>query len=194
MAAWRPAMRPHQQQGGQAVMRSRPVAGLLVSLVLTLLVSGCGGASPETRARQTKTALHGTSTPIPRRAVPAGIDEERATILTAEAFLPIATVAPATVSPILIGTVAATREAVIPGPRLTAAMIAGAMATAEARVCVGADRCDAVPDRLADARSTCTPSTWCRVGRVIPANGSTSLDAWLEVRTGRVTLIPQTNG
>jgi hypothetical protein len=80
-------------------MRSRPVAGLLVSLMLALLISGCGGASPETRARQTRTALRGTSTPIPPRTAPAGIDEESVVILTAEAFLPIATGVPLTASP-----------------------------------------------------------------------------------------------
>jgi hypothetical protein len=70
---------------------------LLVGLALTLLVSGCGGASPETRARQTQTALHGTSTPTPLRATRTataqgaftGIDQESAVILTAEASLPV---------------------------------------------------------------------------------------------------------
>jgi hypothetical protein len=70
---------------------------LLLGLALTLLVSGCGGASPETRARQTKTALQGTSTPPPlpaaRTAIAqgtfTGIDQESAVILTAEASLPM---------------------------------------------------------------------------------------------------------
>ena len=80
-------------------MRSRPVAVLLVGLTLTLLVSGCGGASPETRARQTKTALHATSTPTLLRAARTpiarepvfAIDQERTALRTAEARLPIAT-------------------------------------------------------------------------------------------------------
>ena len=70
---------------------------LLLGLALTPIVSGCGGASPETRARQTKTALHGTSTPTPLRAARTaiaqgaftGIDQESAVILTAEASLPV---------------------------------------------------------------------------------------------------------
>jgi hypothetical protein len=70
---------------------------LLVGLALTPLVSGCGAASPETRARQTRTALQGTSTPTPLRAARTalaqgaftGIDQESAVILTAEASLPV---------------------------------------------------------------------------------------------------------
>jgi hypothetical protein len=69
---------------------------LFVGLALTPLVSGCGGASPETRARQTRTALHSTSTPTPLQAARTataqgaftGIDQENAVILTAEASLP----------------------------------------------------------------------------------------------------------
>jgi hypothetical protein len=79
------------------MVRSRTVSMLLVGLALTLLVSGCGGASPETRARQTKTALQGTSTPNPLQAARTsidqgtftGIDRESAVILTAEASLPV---------------------------------------------------------------------------------------------------------
>jgi hypothetical protein len=176
-------------------VRSRPVPGLLVGLVLTLLIliSGCGGPSPETRARQTRIALRGTSTPIPPRPAPDGIDEESAVILTAEAFLPIATIVPPTVSPTLVGTVAATREAVMTEPQLTGAMIAGAMAKAETRVCVGADRCSAFPDRLEDARGTGTPQGWYRVGWIVSKGGRESHDVWLEVRTGLVKLIPRAN-
>ena len=80
-----------------AIVRSRTVSVLLVGLALTLLVSGCGGASPETRARQTQTALQGTSTPTPLRAARTaivqgpftGIDRESRVILTAEALLPV---------------------------------------------------------------------------------------------------------
>jgi hypothetical protein len=43
---------------------------------------------------------------------------------------------------------------------LTEAMITVAMAKADARVCVGSDRCYAFPDRLEDARQSCTPSRW----------------------------------
>jgi hypothetical protein len=70
---------------------------LLVGLALTPIVNGCGGASPESRARQTQTALQGTSTPTPLRAARTaiargavtGIDQESAVILTAEASLPV---------------------------------------------------------------------------------------------------------
>ena len=76
-------------------MRSRPLYLLLVGLALTPLVSGCGGASPETRARQTMTALHGTRTPgaldAARTAIAqgtfTGIDRQSRVTLTAEAFL-----------------------------------------------------------------------------------------------------------
>jgi hypothetical protein len=84
-------------------VRSRPVSVVLVALALTLLVSGCGdGASPETRATETLTALHGTRTPGPRelaetaiaRGTFTGIDRGISVSLTAEAFLPIATPQP----------------------------------------------------------------------------------------------------
>ena len=97
---------------------ARPTAVLLVGLALTLLMSGCGGASPETRARQTKTARHATSTPTLLRAARTPIarepvfamDQERAAMRTAEAFLPIATGGPPNAAIIMVGTVAATRE------------------------------------------------------------------------------------
>ena len=91
----------HKGQGGKAAVRSRPVSGLLVSLALILFMSGCGGPSPETRARQTRTAELGSPTPTPRTQVTVvRIDQERAVMLTAEAFLPVAA------RPIVVGTVA----------------------------------------------------------------------------------------
>ena len=83
----------------------------LVGLALTLLVSSCGGASPETRARQTLTALDGTWTPTPlqaaRTAVTQGtvreIDQESAVALTAEAVLPIRAPVPRNVATHLAG-------------------------------------------------------------------------------------------
>ena len=100
------------------VMRPRPATLLLVGLALTLLVSGCGGASPETRARQTRTALPSTRTPTAleasrtpiARATFSAMDRERAAMRTAEASLPIATGEPPNAAIIMIGTVAATRE------------------------------------------------------------------------------------
>lgn len=81
------------------VLPSRPASVLLVGLALTSLVSGCGGASPETRARQTWVALHGTRTPTPLQAARTaitqgtvtGIDQESVVMLTAEAMLRIRT-------------------------------------------------------------------------------------------------------
>ena len=88
-------------------MRSYPVYALLAGLALTTLVSACGeGASPETRATETLTALHGTRPPGPREIAETaialgtftGIDREISVSLTAEAFLPIATPAPGNVA------------------------------------------------------------------------------------------------
>ena len=74
---------------------------------------------------------------------------------------------------------------------LTEEMIAAAMAKADARVCVGTDRCYAFPDRLEDARETCTPKGRCKVGWIVSRGGRESFDVWLEVATGLVKLIPQ---
>jgi hypothetical protein len=76
---------------------------------------------------------------------------------------------------------------------LTEEMIATAMAKADARVCVGSDRCFAFPDLLVDARQTCTPKGRCKVGWVVSRGGRESWDVWLEVRTGLVKLSPPTN-
>lgn len=76
----------------------RAVSMLLVGLALLLLISGCNGASPETRARQTRTAQRGPWTPTPRARgiVVVRIDQKQAEILTAEAYLPIAAPLPST--------------------------------------------------------------------------------------------------
>ena len=78
-------------------------------------------------------------------------------------------------------------------PELTEAMIAAAMAKADARVCVGSDRCCAFPDRLEDAQASCTAKGRCKVGWVISRGGRESFDVWLEVATGLVKLIRQAN-
>lgn len=83
----------------QAIVRPRTVCLLLASLAATLVASGCGGASPETRASDTRIALYGTRTPTPLEAARAAIaegtvtrlDPRIATSLTAEATLKIAT-------------------------------------------------------------------------------------------------------
>jgi hypothetical protein len=74
---------------------------------------------------------------------------------------------------------------------LTEEMIAAAMAKADARVCVGSDRCYAFPHRLDDARATCTPKGRCKVGWIVSRGGRESHDVWLEVATGLVKLIRQ---
>src|SRR5829696_1484904 len=170
---------------------------LLVSLAITPLISSCGGASPETRARQTMTAQFGTRTPTPREATwtaidqgtVVGIDQAITVILTAEAILPIARPLPPNASRVVDGTVAAS-PGLMAAPELTETMIAAAMAKADARVCVGSDRCYAFPDRLEDARASCTPKGRCKVGWVVSRGGRESLDRWLEVCTGLVKLIP----
>jgi hypothetical protein len=70
-------------------------------------------------------------------------------------------------------------------------MIVAAMAKADARVCVGSDRCYAFPDLLVDARQTCTPKGRCKVGWIVSQGGRETWDVWLEVRTGLVKLIRQ---
>jgi hypothetical protein len=73
---------------------------------------------------------------------------------------------------------------------LTEAMITAAMAKADARVCVGSDRCYAFPDRLEDARETWTPKGRCKVGWIVSRGGRESWDVWLEVSTGLVKFNP----
>ncbi len=150
-----------------------------------LLISGCGPASPETRVWQTRTALRDslTPTPISQRAI-ATVEQERAQMLTAEAFLPVAA------RPIVVGAIAAT-----PGPmtepELTEETIEAAMAKAEARVCVGSDPCYALANTLDVARTRCTPKGRCRVGLLVSHGGREAYDVWLEVSTGLVKLIRQ---
>ena len=79
------------------------------------------------------------------------------------------------------------------GVALTEAMITAAMAKADARVCVGSDRCFALPHRLEDALTSRTPKGRCKVGWIVSRGGRESFDVWLEVTTGLVKLIPQTN-
>jgi hypothetical protein len=87
-------------------VRPRTVCLLLASLVVTLVASGCGGASPETRATDTRIALYGTSTPNPleaaRTAIAMGtvtrLDPTIVATLKAEATLSIATPEPGNVA------------------------------------------------------------------------------------------------
>ena len=77
----------------------------------------------------------------------------------------------------------------MPAAELTEDMITMALARANARVCVGSDRCYAFPDRLEDGRATCTPKGRCKVGWNVSRGGRDSFDVWLEVSTGLVKLI-----
>jgi hypothetical protein len=82
----------------------------------------------------------------------------------------------------------------MPEAEITEAMIAAAMAKADARVCVPGDhRCYAFPSDVDAARETCTPKGRCKVGWVVRVSGRESWDVWLEVSTGLVKLIPQTD-
>jgi hypothetical protein len=76
-------------------------------------------------------------------------------------------------------------------PALTEELITAAMAKADRRVCVGSDRCFALPHRLEDARETCTAKGRCTVGWIVSKGGRESWDVWLEVSTGLVKLIAQ---
>ena len=78
-------------------------------------------------------------------------------------------------------------------PELTEELIAAAMARAEARVCVGSDRCYALPSDVDSARARCTPQGRCRVGLIVSKGGRESHDVWVEVGTGLVKLIRQTD-
>jgi hypothetical protein len=90
----------------QVIVRPRTVCFLLASLAVTLVASGCGGASPETRAEETRIALYGTSTPPPveaaRTAIAMGtvtrLDPEVVATLWAEATLTIGTPEPGNVA------------------------------------------------------------------------------------------------
>jgi hypothetical protein len=79
----------------------------------------------------------------------------------------------------------------MPAAELTEELLAAAMAKASARVCVGSDRCYAFPDRLEDARASCTPKGRCKIGWIVSKGGRESWDVGLEVSTGLVKLIRQ---
>jgi hypothetical protein len=77
----------------------------------------------------------------------------------------------------------------MPAAELTEELLAAAMAKASARVCVGSDRCYAFPDRLEDARASCTPKGRCKIGWIVSKGGRESWDVWLKVSTRLVKLI-----
>lgn len=89
-----------------AIVLLRSIWVLLASLALALVVSGCGGISPDTRAEDTRIALYGTRTPTALEAArtvvamgtPTKLDPTIAASLTAEATLDIATPGPMNVA------------------------------------------------------------------------------------------------
>jgi hypothetical protein len=81
----------------------------------------------------------------------------------------------------------------VTAPELTEELITTAMAKADQRVCAGNSRCYPFPDRLEDARASCTPKGRCKVGWIIRDSGRESWDVWLEVSTGLVKLIARAN-
>jgi hypothetical protein len=78
-------------------------------------------------------------------------------------------------------------------PERTEEQIATAMAKTDPRVCVGSDRCFALPHRLEDALVSCMLKGRCMVGWIVIRGGRESWDVRLEVNTGLVKLIPQAN-
>jgi hypothetical protein len=70
-------------------------------------------------------------------------------------------------------------------PELTEERIHVAMAGAEKVACRPGDgRCYPFPDRLSDARETCTPKGRCKIGWIISNSGRESWDIWLDVHAG----------
>jgi hypothetical protein len=58
------------------------------------------------------------------------------------------------------------------------------MAKTDARVCGGNTSCVPFPDRLEDARQSCTPKKRCKVGGIVRKGGREIHGVWLEVATG----------
>ena len=78
-------------------------------------------------------------------------------------------------------------------PKLSEKAIAAAMAKADARVCVGSDRCYGLESNVDTARTRCTPKGRYRVGVIVGRGGRESFDVWLEVSTGLVKLVRLAN-
>ena len=69
--------------------------------------------------------------------------------------------------------------------RLTQEMIADAMARAEKVACrPGDDCCYPFPDKLEDARASCTLKGRCRIGWIVANSGRDGWDVWLDVPAG----------
>ena len=181
-------------------MRSRAVSVLLVSLALILLISGCNGASPETRASQTRTAQRGTWTPTPRAREPvvridqtAGRDPDGRGVSAHRG------------APAFDRTDQQDRPG---GDACGSAMTdAGAHRGDDHRgdgqgrgsglrrvrpLLRPPERCRDGPGRL-PYLARCTADGRCRVGLIVSRGGRESFDVWLEVSTGLVKLIAQAN-
>ena len=69
--------------------------------------------------------------------------------------------------------------------KLTQEMIEDGMARAEKVACApGDDRCYPFPDRLAEARKTCTPQGRSCIGQIVADGGRDDWDVGLDVNTG----------
>jgi hypothetical protein len=68
---------------------------------------------------------------------------------------------------------------------LTQELIAEAMARAEKGACrPGDDRCYAIPNRLKDAKGSCTPKGRCKIGWIVADAGRKAWDVWLDLHKG----------
>ena len=136
----------------------RAVSMVLVSLGLLLLVGGCNGASPETRARQTRTARFGTWTPTPRAEHLVRIERSSrdpdSRGISAHRGAPAVDRTDPQDRP---GGDAGLVENAVTDPELTEDLITAAMAKAEARVCVGSRPLLCFPHRLDDALASARP-------------------------------------
>ncbi len=78
------------------------------------------------------------------------------------------------------------------GLERTQEMIAEGMALTEKVACSpGVDRCLPLPNRLEDARASCTPKGRCRLGWMVADSGGKAWDVGLDVQTGEGRLRPQ---
>ena len=68
---------------------------------------------------------------------------------------------------------------------LSQEMIDEGMARAEKVACSPGDHCCLpLPNRLEDARASCTPKGRCMIGWIVDDSGRTAWDVWLDVHTG----------
>jgi hypothetical protein len=66
----------------------------------------------------------------------------------------------------------------MPEAELTVPMITAAMDKVDARVCVGSDRCFALPSDVETGRARCTADGRCRIGLSVSRGGRESFDVY----------------